>query len=500
MNPSKNFLYFCLSFILGIFFNSFFKISLPVLLVFLILGLILISVFWKYKKLAVLGFCFIFLVFGIWRHYLAELKIFKSEVRELNKLNQEITLIGKVSTEPDIREKRQKLKIENCKLEINEKLQDISGAILITTNRYPQYQYGDNLKIRGKLEAPKEIEDFNYPGYLAKDGIYSIIYFPKIEIIEREKYDGFFSLLFSKILKIKNKLRESIYRNLSPPQSTILTSLILGDKKHLSEELKEKLNAVGLRHITAVSGLHVAVLTNILMTALIALGFWRQQAFYFTIILISFFVLMTGLQSSAIRAGLMGFFLLLAQHLGRQNASERTIVFACALMLFQNPLLLKFDIGFQLSFLAILGIIYFLPSFQDWLKFIKFKNARDILAMTFSSYLFTLPILIYNFGSFSLVSPLTNLLVLPILSWVMIFGFLAAILGVFSQVLGWIFSLPSWFLLTYIIKIINYFSSIPFGQVKIENFHWIFLLISYLILIILAFKLKEKQKLKFLNY
>jgi competence protein ComEC len=454
---------------------------------FLILGILLISVFWQYKKLVVIGFCILFLVTGIWRHQQAELRIIDNELKKFNDLEKKITLIGQVIKEPDIREKNIKLTI---------KPNNIEGKVLVTTNRYPQYQYGDKLKITGFLKTPQELGDFDYPGYLAKDGIYSVLYWPEIELVKK----GQGNLIYTKILSFKERLRESIYQNLSPPQSSILGAIILGDKSRISQEWKEKLNYAGVRHLTAVSGMHVAILTSILMTLLIGLGLWRQQAFYFAIILITLFIVMTGLQPSAIRAGIMGGLFLFAQYLGRLNSARRAIVMAGAVMLAQNPLLLRLDVGFQLSFLAILGIIYFLPIFRSWFRKIpnlfQFKN---IISITLSAQIFTLPILIYNFGYLSLVAPITNVLILPLLPFIMIFGFIFGLLGMFWQLLGWIFSWPAWLLLTYLAKIVDWFSSQSFAYLTLE-ISWVWLILLYLVLGLITWRLNEKQKLKFLNY
>ncbi len=491
MTSSQILLYLCLSFIGGVFLSSIITIPQIYLLGFLVFGILPISIFWQSKKLVVIGFSILFLVVGIWRHQLAEFKVLNNELRKYNDLSQKITLIGEIIKEPDIREKNIKLTVRPEKIE---------GKVLVTTNRYPEYHYGDKLKITGKLESPKELGDFDYPGYLAKDGIYSVIYWPKIELLERENYQSLTSIIYAKILSFKNKLRQSISQNLSPPQSSILSAMILGDKKQISEDLKQSLNRAGVRHITAISGLHVTILTSILMTILIGLGFWRQQAFYFSIILIVLFIVLSGLQPSAIRAGIMGGLFLLGQYLGRLSLSSHSIFFAAALMLAQNPLLLKLDVGFQLSFLAMMGIIYLMPIFQEWFK--KVPNdfqLRNILAMTFSAQIFTLPILIYNFGYISFVAPITNLLIVPWLYLIMLFGFLFAFFGAIWQPLGWILSLPTWFLLTYVIKIVDISSKIPFAFKTLE-ISWIWLAISYLILGLITWRLQKSQKLKFLQY
>ena len=149
MTASKIFLYFCLSFVFGIFLSSFFNFSQLILLGFLILGLILISVFWRYRNFTVVGFCILFLVLGIWRNMAVELRILNSELRKLNDLEEKITLMGIVSAEPDLREKSQKLTVE---IKSAEFVTPMIGRekVLVTTNRYPEYKYGDKLKIIGK--------------------------------------------------------------------------------------------------------------------------------------------------------------------------------------------------------------------------------------------------------------------------------------------------------------------------------------------------------------
>lgn len=464
------------------------EISQLLVLGILIFGTLLISVFWKYKRLIVIGFCLFFLVLGVWLQQKAELKIINNELRKYNNKEETIILTGVVVKEPDVRETNTKLTLNNIEL-LGETSQIKEGRILITTKKYPEYKYGDKLKIKGKLQTPQEFEDFNYKNYLAKDGIYSVIYYPEIELIH--KNIGVTYVIYGKIFEIKNKLREVIYQNLSPPQSSILGAIILGDKRQISQEWKDKLNYAGVRHLTAVSGMHIAILTAILMSLLISLGLWRRQAFWGALILMIIFIIMTGLQPSAIRAGIMVGTFLFAQYLGRESKSSRALVMAAAIMLFQNPLLLKLDVGFQLSFLAVMGIIYLMPFLR--------KYFGNIIAMTLSAQVFTLPILIYNFGYFSLVAPLTNILIVPLLPFIIGFGFIFAISGIIFQPLGQLLSLPIWALLTYLTKIVDWFSGFSFSAYFL-GISWYFLVVFYLILGLIIWQLNKKQKLKFLNY
>ena len=465
-----------------------------------------------------MGFSVLFLILGIWYHQQTELSIINDELRKFNDSNQNITLIGIISAEPDIREKNIKLTVAVEQLIVNNKQADLEAKVLVTTWRYSEYSYGDKLKIVGKLESPLEdigvgeedkssssslagAREFNYNDYLKKDGIYSIISWPEIELLEKESYRDPSSVIYAKILQVKEKLRKAIYQNLSPPQSTILGAIILGDKSRLSGSLKEKLSIVGLRHITAISGLHVTILTSILMTILIGLGLWRQQAFWFSIILITLFIIMTGLQPSAVRAGIMGGLFLSGQYLGRASVSSRSIIIAAALMLAYNPFLLKLDIGFQLSFLAMMGIIYLMPFFQDLFRKIPaIFQLKSVLAMTLSAQVFTLPILIYNFGHFSLIAPIANILTVPFLPFIMLSGFIFAIAGIIFQPLGWALSLPAWGLLTYLVKLVEWFSGFFWVYFGIENLHWAWLVVLYSVLAFIAWRLREGRKLKFLQY
>jgi len=500
MTASKIFLYFCLSFVGGIFLGSIIKIPQLLMLGVSVLGMIIISVFFKYKKLAVMGFCLIFLLLGVWRYQTAESKITDCKLQDYNDKDENITLVGIVFDEPEIGEKVIQLTVNAEQLAVSNKQLGISGKILVTTKKYPEYKYGDKLKITGKLETPAEdINGFNYKDYLKKDGIFSVMSFPKTELLG----SGFGNPIMSSLFSFKNKFKETARKFISPPQEGFLEALIFGDEQNLSKEWKDRLNLTGTRHIAAVSGMNITIIASLLLSFCLALGLWRQQSFYLTIILLIFYILMIGAPASAVRAGIMGGFLLLGQNFGRMSSASRAVFFAATLMLFQNPLLLRLDIGFQLSFLAIMGIIYLQPSLNSLFKKIpnpKLFPLRTALATTISAQIFVLPILIYNFGYFSLLSPITNILIVPFLAPITILIFIFVLSGTIFHPLGFVLSMPVWISLTYIAKIIEFFSRIPFASLKIENIPWSVLVIFYLVLGIIVWRLKKKEKLGFLKY
>ncbi len=295
---------------------------------------------------------------------------------------------------------------------------------------------------------------------------------------------------------LKEKLKTLIFENFSPPHSLILTGVIFGDKKGFSLEWKERFNKTGLSHIIAVSGMHIVILTAILIWLFIALGLNRLQAFYFVLIALWFFILLTSFQASAIRAGVMGSIFLIGQKLGRQSASLRTLIFTAALMLFINPLLLKHNLGFQLSFLATLGLICLAPHLENSLeriKLLKFLNLPFLLSATISAQIFVFPILIYNFGNFSMVAPLTNILIVPLLPFLMGFGLIFLLLGLIYSPLTYLISWPIHLFLNYLVFIVIFFSQLSFSSLflKIPEF---FIFFYYLILALILFLIQKKSR------
>ena len=411
----------------------------------------------------------------------------------------ERVFVGKIIKEPE-------QKSDNVKLTIKTEI----GKILVTTDSYPEYFYGDVLEINGKLQIPvvfaasKEAslaqdgrEDFNYKNYLAKDKIYYVSYYPKIEIMEKNKGNK----IFSAILEFKNNLTQKIETIMPFPEVSILEGIILGNKQIFSEKIKNDLSITGTSHITAISGMNIVIISEILMFVLIGLGLWRKQAFWFSLVLIFLFILMVGAPASAVRAGIMGAILLYAQKIGRLSNAARIMVFAATIMLIFNPLLLRYDVGFQLSFIAVLGLIYIKPIFDEllgkWLKKEKIGPILEIADTTIAAQISVLPILVYNFGNISFVAPITNILIVPFIQFFTILGLVfiggTAIWLFFGKILLWPIYLGS----AYILKIIDWFAKIPWAAKQVSNIHWIWMMGYYILLIgIIIHRNKNARKEK----
>jgi competence protein ComEC len=492
VTKSKIFLVLSLSFISGIGTASFYYPGIIDNLFFFVLAIIslaIIAVFYKNRRAIIFGIAILFFAFGIF--------LTGEELDKLKKLDEDgKSFFGTVEIvkEPAISGRWQKIiAIPESQLSAVPKNNPGKGRILISVPAYPEYDYGDRLRVACTLKIPENIsESFDYRMYLAKEDIFYECKNPKLE-----KIDGSGgSAIFSALITIKNKFNQKISTLIPAPQSGLMNGLILGGDAFLSKEYQEAFSKTGTTHIVAVSGYNVTIIAEYLMILGIFLGLWRKQAFWFAAIGIILFVIITGMAASAVRAGVMGILLIWAMKNGRLANSQNAIIFAAMVMLIVNPLLLRWDVGFQLSFLATLGIIYLYPMFENQLvKKQKAFGLTEILFLTLSAQIFVLPIILYNFGRLSIISPLANLLVLPIIPLTMLLGFGAAAIGFLSSFLGQVMAWLAYLPLRYETEVIRYLAGFRYSSVEL-GFPWWGAAVWYVVLFILLCR-KEKRFILF---
>ena len=493
MNKSKIFFLLSLSFIGGIFGASFYYpriINNFYVFAILILALILLFTFYKNKKVYLIVSVMLFFLLGVWLTT-SRLERIINLSQEKHNFSGEVT----ITKEPEIKDRMQKIVVVK-KGALSAQLGHLEPKqgekFLITTNAYAVYNYGDKLKVSCNLEIPENIEGFDYRMYLAKDNIFYLCKNPKMELLANNQG----SKTYTVILKIKNKLQEKIIMLLPSPQSGLLIGLILGGDDQLSKETQDNFSKTGLTHIVAVSGYNVTIVAEYLMLLGIFLGLWRKQAFWFAIVGIFLFVVMTGFPASAVRAGVMGGLILWAMKNGRLASAQNSIIFSAGVMLLWNPLLLRWDVGFQLSFLATLGIVYFYPSIEKYAikkQGISFFN--EILFLTLSAQIFVLPIILTNFQKLSIISPLANLAVLPIIPLIMLLGFLMVLVSFVFQPLAIILAWLTFAPLKYETTVIEWMANLKFSSVEVLNFSWMWVVGWYIILIgLLFFSNQTRQK------
>src|SRR3989344_5302663 len=487
-NPSNWVLGFVSSFIIGIALESIIQVPGFYLFFFtlsLILGIILGFIYAKEKKVSLItGFLTLSLIacaLGILR---TEKALFpKDFLKEWRGSGEVVLLRGQIIKEPDVRNTNTKYTV--LSLKTNER-------ILVTAELFPEFKYKDEIKLTGKLETPENSPEFDYQRFLIKDNIRTVSYFPEIELLERKNFS-----IFQKILEIKEVLRNSTAAILPYPYAEILSAMMLGDTRTLPQFVKDIYNSVGISHLLAISGGHITIIAGILLALLNRTKF-KKQSFYIILSILIFYIVLIGYPASAVRAGIMAGVLLLGKKLNRPYFIERGLLIAACFMLVVNPLYLIYDIGFQLSFLAVLGISQSQDIFKTFFnKFFRGKLLwlQDVMAITLAAQIYTLPIVIYNFGFFSFFSPLVNILIVPLVPFLTILSFIAIFAGVISNYLGIFLAFPIYIILVYIQKISVFFGDLSLNSIKIEHLSFFWVIILYLIIGLTVWRLKRNKKL-----
>ncbi len=333
-----------------------------------------------------------------------------------------------------------------------------SQNILLTTTKFGNYFYGDKVWLVGTLEQAKAFDDFDYKGYLERYNVYALARYPKIIVLRSHQGNRFLETL----LRIKHLFMRQINKVLAEPYASLLLGILIGARKALPADIINNFSITGTSHIIAISGYNI----SIIISSLGFLAYWigRRGSFVLTLIIITGFVLMSGASASVIRAAIMGGLVLLAANIGRLYSVTPALVFAAACMLLLNPKILYWDAGFQLSFLATAGIVYIVPVLesltQAWPNPLKIKN---ICLTTFAAIAATLGLMLMQFGTLSLVAPVVNLLVLPVVPVSMFFGFFSAI-----PFVGAGFAFITRGLLWYILHTISWFASLHFASIQLK--------------------------------
>ncbi|MGB9847926.1 MAG: ComEC/Rec2 family competence protein [Minisyncoccia bacterium] len=484
--PSK-FLLLILIFIVGVFFSSFFETA----------GLIAsISIF-----LFALIFCFqeyLFknkIIFGIYLLVFAIGFSYFQIYEQYQKTHSSLWLNGK--TMQNITAVISSLPVyQNNFVSFEAKLSPpLKGKILIKTkNNNENFQYGDKIIFSGKFEEPASFSNFDYKSYLAKSNIYSVVNYPQIKVIG--SHQGFWLNNF--LYGIKNCFQKQINNVFPEPEKSFLNGLLLGEKKTLDKNLEVALQKTGTIHLIALSGFNITIITNAVYSFLIFLGIARPKAFWLVIIFILLFVILTGASPSIVRAGIMGGILVLSYKIGKPYQIKNALFFAAFLMLLLNPKILRFDMGFQLSFAATLGLIYLSPFFNRLFQVEKpsFLNWREVIATTFSAQSAVLPLLIFRFGYISLISPIANVLIISLIPYTMLLGFIAIILSYLNLWLGIVFGFFPYLLLHFEVLLIKMFGSLPFATLNFGRFSEIifWLVVAFYIFVYLLKNVRTKAQ------
>ncbi len=368
--------------------------------------------------------------------------------------------------------------------------------VFVSAPSYPRYEYGQTLFINGILRI-KQLSNTNnnitIQQYSNNQTIYTMSY-PKIVVLSchPELISGSLSCFPQFIAPIRSRIIWLFDTSLPQPAGNLLLGIVFGISEGMPKDFGAVLQTAGVLHVIAASGMNVTIIGGFL-ASLFGRVLRRQYALVITITGIIFYAGLAGFSASIVRASIMGILVFSAQILGRQTLALYGLLLAGFCMLLYQPFLL-FDTGFQLSFMATLGLIVFNPVIQGILNkkgwFIDLIGETDFLT-TFIAQLATLPILLGTFGSYSPVSIIVNFLVLWMIPILMIIGGVGTIVGLVIPVFGqWIFYLSLPFLY-YFEQVVWLLGSLPLS-VTVENLSWQ-LIVGYYLLLIATLQILKKK-------
>ncbi|MFZ2603057.1 MAG: ComEC/Rec2 family competence protein [Candidatus Omnitrophota bacterium] len=421
--------------------------------------------------------------------HIAKLILYKSDP---------VFLIGVIDNDPIYQDRNASFILKAEKLGINETWLKTCGEVLvkifaaegvsISGGGKNKFFYGDRLFLRGKLYRPFSFsKGFNYRDYLKHQGIYCILSLKKDSLVkELEKNAGNPLLSFS--FRIKHRLREVIVKNLSPFSAGIMNALILGDRQDLPRYLLDILMNLGTIHIIAISGFNVGIVVFIILLILKIIKIPRRPRYILTILLLVVYCILTGASPPVVRATVMAVIFLCAYFFEREADIYNSLSIATLIILGVNPWQL-FEISFQLSFLSVVSIVWLTPKIESifpaklnkipWLHFL-------ILTFSVSSaaWIGLLPLIVYYFRTFTTITVLANMIIVPYSAVITTTGFSFALIGILIPSLAPIFAASNELLILILFKIHYFLVGIPGAYFKLPEIPFVYAILYYTLLIL----------------
>jgi competence protein ComEC len=380
-------------------------------------------------------------------------------------IKKKVAMEGVVVDDPEIRNGSPRFKLALTGGDIN---CTYCTFLVRTKHLGEKIYYGDKLSFDGILSKPEKIisEDgrtFDYQKFLSKDDIYYIADARDVEIVSRDNENRLIGFLY----KVKHAIVFEIDRMLPSPHSFLGSGLIISGKGSMDKEMQEKFQIVGLIHIVVLSGSNVSIIGEAILRVFSFLPNFLATSL--GAIFIVFFAIMTGGGATVIRSTIMSLIALYARSTGRTNQALSSLTIAGVLMVLQNPKILFHDPGFQLSFLASLGLIFYSERIKDKIIFLHIKfgvpsGVIELVSATLATQIFTLPYVINMSGMISVISLPVNILVLPVIPFTMLAVFTTSILSFIGDIFAWIPMWVSWILLSYELYVVDVGASISWSH------------------------------------
>ncbi len=337
----------------------------------------------------------------------------------------------------------------------------LSGKdIFVYTERFPEHAVGEQVELHCALEQPEPIQDFAFERYAERRGIVAVCRYPKLVVV------GYAASVASALDRLRAYYADIFTRSMPAAEDSLLQAMVLNKTGEFPANLLASFAASGLSHSISISGLHMSLLIVAVELILGALGLSRRMRLLVLILGLSAYLVLLGFPSPAVRSCIMGVLMIWGTYAGRQAQGTHILVLTATVMLLQNPLLLGFDVGFQLSCLALLGMGLTNAHWNELLSFLPERFAiREVFAATCSAQFYTWPLTLYYFGTFSFIAPIANAVILPLLPLLLSLAFVVPLLSFvpFIYPVGLVFLFSVTKLMN---SLVVFFGSIPYASLQ----------------------------------
>ncbi len=402
---------------------------------------------------------------------------------------------GFVAAPPELRDSQVLLRLQADKIglavkpEGDQRLETVEGQFLVRLPAFEDIQYGDRLRIEGQLVTPPEFEDFSYRDYLSRQNVFSIMN----EARASKLGQGEGHPLKAWVWSVRARALQVIYNIFPDPEAALLAGILLGIEGGIPIELAEAFRITGTAHIIAISGFNMAIVAGFL-TFFFSRAFGPRWGALAAILGIGLYTLLVGGGPGVVRAAIMAGLGLFAAQVGRRQAGLNSLALVAAVMALVTPYVL-WDVGFQLSFMATLGLILFAtPLSQGFQAFASrylpqetvqriTRPVSEFILFTLAAQALTLPVMLYHFREFSLVSLVANPLVLPAQPPLMMLGGAAVLLGLPIRALGQAAAYLAWPFPAYTIRVVESLAQLPGASMTVSPNTWFWLTLTLFLFI-----------------
>ena len=440
-------------------------------LVALAAGMLAAGIAFRSRSLGLVGVLVLGVGIGAWRLGSADADARPSVSSLVD--GREHALHGTVVDDPRPREDRVQLVLADVAAVQHGTPVALSERLLVWLPRGPRLAAGDRLQISAELELPEDFDGFAYREYLARQGIGAIARARSVTVLPS---DGFG--LPAALGALRGLLHAGLVGHVPEPEAALGAGILLGVRTSIAPEIADDFATAGLTHVVAISGWNIAIVAALVAAMLRPLERrrgGRRIGILAAVVIVAGYVLLTGASPSVVRAALMAAALLVGRTAGSRAHASSALGLAALVMVLAAPAVL-WDVGFQLSLLATAGLVWFGASFESrlrrWPAWI-----REPVALTMAAQVTTLPVILVNFERLSLVAPIANVLVVPIVPLAMAASALAAVtgavletiaLGLAGDLMGWVAGGATWLVLRAMIAVGALMASVPMAAVDVS--------------------------------